>query len=426
MANIQRIHARQILDSRGNPTVEVDVQLSDGSFGRASVPSGASTGTHEALELRDGDKEDFFGKSVHQAVDHINDEIAGFLEKNDPFDQATIDHEMVSRDATKDAGRLGANAILGVSLAISKAAALSLQEPYYAYIRRVYQSLGGHPEPAFQLPRPMFNVMNGGAHTDWQSTDVQEFMIIPVKEDTFAEQLRWCTEIYHTLEKVLEEKGYSTMVGDEGGFAPKLKNDEEALALIMAAITNAGYQPGEDIAIGIDAAASEWYKDGIYKMPVQQHELSTQELISTWQNWMEKYPLISLEDGLAEDDWTGWQQLNKTLGSQLQLVGDDLLVTNLERIQKAIKERSCNALLMKVNQIGTLTESLLAIKEAKAAGWNVIVSHRSGETEDTSIADIVVGTSAGQIKAGAPARTERLAKYNQLLRIEEELLAKQR
>jgi len=424
MPKISRIHARQILDSRGNPTVEVDVQLNDGSFGRAAVPSGASTGSHEAVELRDNDPKYYLGKGVQQAIDHVNGEITEFLLNNDPFDQTTIDNEMILRDATKNAGRLGANAILGVSLAVSKAAAQSLKIPYYKYIAQLHQKLSGQPLlENFSLPRPMFNVLNGGAHTDWQSTDIQEFMIIPVEQAEFAEQLRWCTEIYHHLGKVLEKRGYNNMVGDEGGFAPQLKSDQEAIEVILEAIDIAGYKAGTQVGIGIDAAMSELFSDGKYTLKVQKGSYSTEQLLEMWRDWTRQYPIISLEDGFAEDDWNGWSMIQRELGNKIQIVGDDLLVTSLSRIEQAISKQACNALLMKVNQIGTLTESLQAICAAKQAGWNVIVSHRSGETEDASIADIVVGTGAGQIKAGAPSRSERLAKYNQLLRIEEEITA---
>ena len=425
MPKIASVHARQILDSRGNPTVEVDVALDDGAAGRASIPSGASTGTHEAVELRDQDQSTYLGKGVLRAVEHVNTEIADFLRNNDPDDQEMIDSEMILRDGTRDAGRLGANAILGVSLAVSKAVAASRKLPYYRYVRELYERVSGSHLTTWSLPRPMFNVLNGGAHTDWQTTDIQEFMIIPLRSGTFAEQLRWGAEIYHHLEKILEKQGYGTTVGDEGGFAPKVKNDEEALQLLHMAVEAAGYQPGKDVAFGLDAATSAMFhpdREKPYHLSVQKKDFSTSELVEQWVEWTSKYPIISLEDGLAEDDWAGWTQLANRLGNGLQLVGDDLLVTNLERIHKAAELKACNSLLMKVNQIGTLTESLQAIAAAKDQGWTVVVSHRSGETEDSSIADIVVGTQAGQIKAGAPARSERLAKYNQLLRIEEELM----
>lgn len=426
MPSISTIHARQILDSRGNPTVEVDVSLSDGAEGRASVPSGASTGVHEVVELRDGDETKYSGKSVEIAVEHINTELARGLANNDPFEQFSLDNEMVLRDGTQNDGRLGANAILGVSLAVSRAAAASLHVPYYQYIAHLYSQIctcypSLKPQP-LSLPRPMFNVLNGGAHTHWQTTDIQEFLLIPLKKTSFSEHLRICTEIYHHLAAVLNQRGYITTVGDEGGFAPALRCNDEAIEVMMLAIEQAGYKVGQDVGIGIDAAMSEMWEKDHYHFRVQHEDKDTAEVIAMWKDWTSQYPIISLEDGLAEDDWKGWIELNKEIGDKVQIVGDDLLVTNTNRIQKAIDEKACNALLMKVNQIGTLTESLEAICLAQSANWGVIVSHRSGETEDTSIADIVVGTGAGQIKAGALSRTERLAKYNQLLRIEEELL----
>ncbi len=423
MPKISSIHARQILDSRGNPTVEVDVELDDGSFGRASVPSGASTGSHEAVELRDKDPKEYLGKGVEKAVEHVNNELAKALVDNDPLNQTEIDNEMILRDGTQNLSRLGANAVLGISLAVSKAAAASLHKPYYQYLSELFSQHGGNCG-TFCLPTPMFNVLNGGAHTDWSSTDVQEFMIVPMKEAVFSDHLRVASEVYHHLEKVLEEKGYNTNVGDEGGFAPAVKSDEEALQLLMEAIEKAGYEPGKDVSIAIDAAASQFFKDGKYELKMQKKTLDQDEMVGMWQSWISKYPLIAVEDGLSEDDWAGWTKLTAAIGDKVQVIGDDLLVTNLERIKKAVSEKACNCLLMKVNQIGTLTESLQAIVLAKESGWKVLVSHRSGETEDTSIADIVVGTNAGQIKAGAPSRSERLAKYNQLLRIEEELQEK--
>lgn len=425
MPTISKIHARQILDSRGNPTVEVDVTLEDGSMGRASVPSGASTGTHEAIELRDGDKDVYMGKSVEKAVEHINTEIADFLSNNDPFEQLSLDNEMVLRDGTENAGRLGANAILGVSLAVSKAAAKSLKVHYYEYIAKLYSDVCSQfpslQQKQMSLPRPMFNVLNGGAHTHWQTTDIQEFMLIPLKKTRFSEHLQECTEIYHHLAAVLNQRGLITTVGDEGGFAPALSCNEEAIEVLLLAIESAGYKAGTDIGIGIDPAMSELWNKDHYEFKVENENKSTEQVIDMWTSWVRQYPIISLEDGLAEDDWEGWIELNKRIGDKVQIVGDDLLVTNTDRIQKAIDKNACNALLMKVNQIGTLSESLQAICAAQTANWGVVVSHRSGETEDTSIADIVVGTGAGQIKAGALSRSERLAKYNQLLRIEEEL-----
>ena len=428
MPTISEIHARQILDSRGNPTVEVDILLSDGAFGRASVPSGASTGVHEALELRDGDMTAFLGKGVEKAVQHINGEIAHFLANNDPFSQFSLDNEMVLRDGTQNDGRLGANGILGVSLAVSPAAAASLKIPYYQYVAQLYKkTCSQHPSLSskpLSLPRPMFNVLNGGAHTQWQTTDFQEFMLVPLQQTTFAEQLRQCTEIYHHLAAVLNQRNDVTTVGDEGGFAPALSSNAEAIEVLLLAIEQAGYKPGKDVGIGIDPAMSELWENGVYNLRVQKEKMDTAQIIDMWSSWVRQYPIISIEDGLAEDDWEGWVELHRRLGDKIQIVGDDLLVTNTVRIQKAIDLKACNALLMKVNQIGTLTESLQAICLAQSAGWGVVVSHRSGETEDTSIADIVVGTGAGQIKAGALSRSERLAKYNQLLRIEEELSKK--
>jgi enolase len=423
MPKISSIHARQILDSRGNPTVEVDVELDDGSCGRASVPSGASTGSHEAVELRDKDPQEYLGKGVEHAVEHVNNELAKALINNDPLNQTEIDNEMILRDGTQNLSRLGANAVLGISLAVSKAAAASLNLPYYAYISKLFSEHGGSCD-VFCLPTPMFNVLNGGAHTDWESTDIQEFMIVPQKKAVFSEHLRTASEVYHNLEKILDERGYKTTVGDEGGFAPSVKSDEEALQLLIAAIEKAGYEPGKDVSIAIDAAASQFYKDGKYVLKMQGKTLDQDEMVGMWKTWIEKYPIIGLEDGLSEDDWAGWQKMTKAIGDKVQIIGDDLLVTNIDRIKQAVEKKACNSLLMKVNQIGTLTESLQAIVLAKESGWKVLVSHRSGETEDTSIADIVVGTNAGQIKAGAPSRSERLAKYNQLLRIEEELLKK--
>ena len=418
MSKISTLHARQILDSRGNPTVEVDVTLQDGSFGRAAVPSGASVGEHEVLELRDKAAA-YGGKGTLLAVDHANTELFEAIKDIDAFDQASIDGTLISTDGTKDLHREGANAILGVSLAVSKAAAASAHIAYYAYIHDLFQKkIGKHFAP--KIPRPMFNILNGGAHTDWQTTDIQEFMVVPLSAPTFAESLRWGDEIYQSLKKILEEKGYQTTVGDEGGFAPALKHDAEAIELILTAIEKAGYKIGEHVALAVDAAASEWYEEGHYSLRIQKEQKSTPQLIQHWKEWCAQYPLISLEDGLAQDDWNGWTELHKELGP-LQLVGDDLLVTNVERIRTAIEKNACNCLLMKPNQIGTLSASLDAIATAQAAGWNVIVSHRSGETEDTSIADIAVGTAAGQIKTGALSRSERLTKYNQLLRIEEEL-----
>ncbi len=424
MPIISLIHARQILDSRSNPTVEVEVTLSDGSFGRASVPSGASTGMYEAIELRDMNSHHFNGKSVEQAVGFVNGELSRGLQDNDPFDQLSLDQEMVLRDGTDNAGRLGANAILGVSLAVSKAAANSLHIPYYQYIRQLFQqictSLPSTSTSKLSLPIPMFNVLNGGAHTQWQSTDCQEFMIVPHAATTFHDQLEWGSEIYHALSEILKKKGHQVTIGDEGGFAPTI-TDQEAIEVVLMAIESAGFQPGKQVSIALDPASSEWAVDGGYHLRLQKKHYTSEEMVAHWQQLVAEYPIYSLEDGLAENDWDGWQLLKEKVSDKVILVGDDLLVTNVERIQKAIQLDCCTALLMKVNQIGTLTQSLQAICTARQAGWKIIVSHRSGETEDASIADIAVGTGAQLIKSGAPARSERLAKYNQLLRIEEEI-----
>lgn len=409
---IEDVNAREILDSRGNPTVEVDVLLDDGVVGRAAVPSGASTGMHEVLELRDGDKARFGGKGVTKAVQNVNTVLAEELIGWDPREQAAIDQLLINLDNTPNKSNLGANALLGVSLAVAKAAAISLELPFYRY-------LGG--VNARVLPVPLMNILNGGAHTAWQSTDIQEFMIAPAGAPSFAEALRWGAEVYQALRKNLKDRGYSVNVGDEGGFGPALKSNEEALDLIVQSITLAGYRPGQDIFLALDTAASELLDGGKYKLPKEGKELSGEQMID-WYAWMiEKYPIFSIEDGLGEDDWDNWVQLNKRLGSRIQLVGDDLLVTNVERLQKAIDLGAANSILIKLNQIGTLSETLAAIETAHHAGWTAVVSHRSGETEDTTISDLVVALNTGQIKTGAPARTERVAKYNQLLRIEEEL-----
>jgi enolase len=423
---ITSISARSILDSRGNPTVEVDVLLSDGSQGRASVPSGASTGVHEALELRDNNPDHFGGKSVEKAVANVNDVLAKHLLNNDPFDQAGLDNEMVLRDGTPTLQRTGANATLAVSLAVSKAAAASLKLPYYRYIHHLYQSThsqhaNGYRRLTLHMPVPMFNIMNGGAHTNWQTTDFQEFMIVPRTARTFKEAMEIGSEIYHHLKELLKKKGFSTLVGDEGGFAPDIKGNEAAVELILEAIHQAGLKAGYEVSLALDPATSELYEHGSYFLKKEQRRLRSEELVELWTNWVEKYPIISIEDGLAEDDWAGWQLLKRKLGHKILLVGDDFLVTNPERIERAIQEQTCNALLMKINQIGTLSESLQAIMLSRGANWKIIVSHRSGETEDTSIADIAVGTDAEFVKIGAPARSERTAKYNQLLRIEEGL-----
>ncbi len=412
MAGIEAILAREVLDSRGNPTVEVEVLLEDGSEGRAVVPSGASTGAHEAVELRDGEAR-YGGKGTRRAVDHVIDTIARALEGHDARDQAGIDRLLIELDGTANKGKLGANAVLGVSLAVARAAAEAAGLPLYCY-------LGG--VGATVLPVPMLNIINGGKHATG-STDFQEFMVMPTGAPTFAEGLRWGVEIYHALKQVLHDGGYHTTVGDEGGFAPALDSNVRAIELILEAIARAGYRPGEQVHLALDPASSEFYDRATcrYRLATEHRELSSAELIDLWADWCSRYPILSLEDGLAEDDWSGWQQLNARLGERVQLVGDDLLVTNLGRIDRALTLGACNALLCKVNQIGTLSESLQAIERAKRAGWGVVVSHRSGETEDPTIADLAVATNAGQIKTGAPARSDRVAKYNQLLRIEEEL-----
>ncbi|MCC7163205.1 MAG: phosphopyruvate hydratase [Anaerolineae bacterium] len=412
MSVIEDLVAREILDSRGNPTVEVDVYLSDGKMGRAAVPSGASTGVHEALELRDGDASRYNGKGVEKAVQNVNTVIAEELVGWDPTDQSAIDEMMLNLDNTPNKAALGANAILGVSLAVAKAAAASLDLPLYRYIGGVNARI---------LPVPMMNIMNGGEHTSWQSTDFQEFMVVPAGAPDFPTAVEWGAEIYHALKALLKKRGYSVQVGDEGGFAPTLKSNSEALDLVMDAIGAAGYRAGEQVYLALDVAASEFYQGDVYKLPKEGKTLNSTELID-WYAWLvEKYPLISIEDGLAEDDWTNWEQLTARLGARIQLVGDDFLVTNVERLQRAIQSRAANSILIKLNQIGTLTETLNAVEMAHRAGWTTMISHRSGETEDATIADLAVATNSGQIKTGAPARTDRVAKYNQLLRIDEEL-----
>ena len=411
---IRDIIAREILDSRGNPTVEVDVILDNGVVGRASVPSGASTGIYEACELRDGDRDRYLGKGVSQAVANVNGEIAAALKGMDVLDQVQIDRAMIQLDGTPNKSRLGANAILGVSLASAKAAANALGIGLYRYI-------GG--SNANVLPVPMMNILNGGAHAS-NNVDIQEFMIMPVSAPSWKEALRRCAEVFHTLKVVLKENKIPvTGVGDEGGYAPMLKKDEDALAMIVAAIQKAGYIPGVDFMIAIDAASSEWYDEekDIYRLPKAGKEMNRQQLVKMWQRFAEKYPIISLEDGMAETDWNGWSELTRAIGHKVQLVGDDLFVTNVSRLEEGIEKKVGNAILIKVNQIGTLTETLEAIEMANRAGYTAIVSHRSGETEDTTIADIAVAVNAGQIKTGAPSRSDRVAKYNQLLRIEEEL-----
>jgi enolase len=411
MTIIEEIIAREILDSRGNPTVEVEVFLSGGAMGWAAVPSGASTGMHEALELRDGDPERFGGKGVLSAVRNVNGEIAEELQGWDALDQVGIDEFLIELDGTANKGRLGANAILGVSLAVAKAAAESVALPLFRYV-------GG--TSARTLPVPMMNILNGGKHAA-DSTDLQEFMVMPVGARTFAECVRWCAEVYQALKGVLGDKGYNTNVGDEGGFAPSLGYNAEAIEVILQAIERAGYEPGADMFIALDPAASEFFHNGRYLLRKEDRELSSEEMVDFYEDWLSKYPILSIEDGLAEDDWDGWQLLYQRLGDRVQLVGDDLLVTNVDRVEKAIELQACNALLCKVNQIGTLTEAIAAVTESQQAGWAAVVSHRSGETEDTTIADLAVALNAGQIKSGAPCRSDRVAKYNRLLRIEEAL-----
>ena len=409
MAIIDLVHAREILDSRGNPTVEVEVVLDDGSSARAAVPSGASTGAFEAVELRDGDKKRYLGKGVEKAVAYVNDEIAPAVSGFDAQDQRLIDQEMLDLDGTKNKGRLGANAILGVSLAAARAAAESADLSFFRYI--------GGPN-AHTLPVPLMNILNGGAHAD-TNVDIQEFMIAPIGAPTFKESLRWGTEVYHALKSVLKKRGLATSIGDEGGFAPNLDSNRAALDLILEAITNAGYKPGEDIALAMDVAATEFHDAGKYEF--ESSKRSAQEMISYYAELVKSYPLVSIEDPLDEDDWTGWADITKELGEKVQLVGDDLFVTNPERLAKGIELKTANALLVKVNQIGTLTETIDAVSLAHRHGYRSMMSHRSGETEDTTIADLAVALECGQIKTGAPARSERVAKYNQLLRIEEEL-----
>ena len=409
MALIDAIHAREILDSRGNPTVEVEVLLSDGQIGRAAVPSGASTGEHEAVELRDGDKGRYLGKGVQKAVDAVIDQIAPALTGFDATDQRSIDQAMIDLDGTANKGKLGANAILGVSLAVANAAAASADLPLYKYL--------GGPN-AHVLPVPLMNILNGGSHAD-SDVDIQEFMIAPIGAETFSEGLRWGVEVYHNLKSVLQQKGLSTGLGDEGGFAPNLPSNRAALDLIQEAIQNAGYTPGTDIALALDVASSEFFKDGAYQF--EGKALSAAEMSAYYAELVADYPLVSIEDPLDENDWEGWKILTDTIGDKVQLVGDDLFVTNPERLQQGIDAATANSLLVKVNQIGSLTETLDAVSLAQRSGYTTITSHRSGETEDTTIADISVATNAGQIKTGAPARSERVAKYNQLLRIEEEL-----
>jgi len=417
MTTITDIHAREILDSRGNPTVEVDVLLKCGVLGRAAVPSGASTGEHEAVELRDGDKSRYLGKGVVKAVTNVNDAIKPEIVGMDALEQVEIDHRMVELDGTPNKGNLGANAILGVSLAVARAAAAALNLPLYRYIGGVN---------AKELPVPMMNVLNGGEHAD-NNVDLQEFMIMPAGGDSFSESLRMGAEIFHNLKSVLKKKGYNTAVGDEGGFAPNLGSNEEALQLLVEGIEAAGYKPGENVFIALDPAASEFYneKDGVYMLEAEKKPKKTSEaMVKFYANLVDKYPIVSIEDGMAQDDWDGWKMLTEELGSKIQLVGDDLFVTNTERLARGIADGVCNSILIKVNQIGTLTETLDAIQMAKEAQYTAVVSHRSGETEDSTIAHVVVGTNAGQIKTGSLSRSDRIAKYNELLRIEEDLAAR--
>ncbi len=411
MSYIEDIVAREILDSRGNPTIEVDVYVSDGTIGRAAVPSGASTGVHEALELRDKDETRYGGKGVLKAVENVNETIAEELVGWEVADQKGIDELMISLDGTPNKSRLGANAILGVSLAVAKAAAAYLGLPLYRYIGGTY---------AHVLPVPMMNILNGGKHAV-DGPDLQEFMIMPIGAPSFAEALRWGSETYHALKAVLKSKGYGVGIGDEGGFAPSLKTNEEAIEVILEAIQRAGYEPGRDIWIAMDPAASEIFEDGKYNLKKEGRVLSSAEMVEFYANWVDKYPIISIEDGLAEDDWEGFRLMVERLGDRIQIVGDDLLVTNTTRIARAIRENAVNSVLIKLNQIGTLTETIAAVRMAHKHGWTAVTSHRSGETEDATIADLAVALNTGQIKTGAPCRSDRVAKYNQLLRIEEQL-----
>ena len=412
MSTIQSVHARQILDSRGNPTVEVDIRTENGYLGRAAVPSGASTGKHEAVELRDEDDKVYVGKGVLKAVENVNDIIYPELIGISVYEQNLIDKIMLELDGTDNKGKLGANAILGVSLAVAKAAAQEANLPLYRYI-------GG--TNANTLPVPMMNILNGGSHAD-NSIDFQEFMVMPAKADTFSDALRMGVEVFHTLKKVLKSKGYSTNVGDEGGFAPNIKSNEEAIEIVIQAIEKAGYKPGEEIFIAMDAAASEFYENGTYHFKKSDgRKLSSQEMAEYWTDWVNKYPIISIEDGMDEDDWDGWKASTEAIGSKCQLVGDDLFVTNVNRLQQGIDQKIANAILIKVNQIGSLTETIDTVNLAKRNSYKNIMSHRSGETEDSTIADLAVALNTGQIKTGSASRSDRMAKYNQLLRIEEEL-----
>jgi enolase len=414
MSFIESIHARQILDSRGNPTIEVDVFTENGAFGRAAVPSGASTGTHEAVELRDNDKKVFMGKGVLKAVDNVNTKIAAEVVGISVFDQNLVDKVMIELDGTANKGKLGANAILGTSLAVARAAAMEAGQSLYRYIGGVN---------ANTLPVPMMNILNGGSHAD-NSIDFQEFMVMPVKADTFSDALRMGTEVFHTLKKVLHDKNFSTNVGDEGGFAPNIKSNEEAIEIVLTAIEKAGFKPGSDIFIAMDAASSEFYdaktKSYVFKKSSGK-KLKSAEMVEYWANWAKKYPIISIEDGMAEEDWDGWKGLTDKIGKKVQLVGDDLFVTNVEFLKKGIEKGVANSILVKVNQIGSLTETINAVNLAKTNSYKSIMSHRSGETEDSTIADLAVALNTGQIKTGSASRSDRMAKYNQLIRIEEEL-----
>ncbi len=419
MTEITRVVGREILDSRGNPTVEADVWLADGSMGRAAVPSGASTGEHEAIELRDGEKSRYLGKGTRKAVQHVNGEIAAAMAGRDASNQEEIDRKMIALDGTPNKGRLGANAILAVSMAAARAAAASQNVPLYRYLGGVSASV---------LPVPLMNILNGGAHAD-NSVDVQEFMVAPYGARNFSEALRMGVEVFHALKGVLKKRGYSTAVGDEGGFAPNLKSNDEALEVILEAIKQAGYAPGKDVGLALDPAASEFFdasKNKYVFKKSDKSEKSPEKMVEFWADWVRQYPIVSIEDGMAEDDWKGWKKMTEILGQKIQLVGDDLFVTNTERLSRGIREGITNSILIKVNQIGTLTETLEAIRMATAAGFTSVISHRSGETEDTFISDLVVAAGTGQIKTGSASRTDRIAKYNQLLRIEEELGASAR
>jgi enolase 1/2/3 len=413
-AEIESVSAQEILDSRGNPTVEVEVILADGNWGRAAVPSGASTGVHEALELRDGDKSRYLGKGTLKAVENVNNDICNLLVGWDATEQRAIDMALLELDGTPNKAKLGANAILGTSLAVAKAGAASVGLPLYRYIGGVH---------AHVLPVPMLNILNGGKHTGWQSTDAQEFMVMPFGASSFSEALRWGAEIYHSLKSVLKGHGFTTLIGDEGGYAPALGSNAKAVEMILEAITKAGLKPGDEVCIALDPAASEFYdkEEKVYNLRVEGKKLNSDQMVEFWKSWVDQYPIVSIEDGLAEDDWYGFSKMMEVMGDKIQVVGDDLLVTNTERVARGIKENAANSLLVKLNQIGSLTETIEAVDMCHRAGWTTVASHRSGETEDTTIADLSVALNTGQIKTGAPARSDRVAKYNQLLRIEAEL-----